>query len=200
VSRVTYRGPRPELVPSLPLPVGDFYVGATTDEIRVISWATGRPTAATVWNHYPPVLRPGVPAQMPALFAVGLAMIRRRPSPWFEVRLSRGEWRECCARVPGLWRYNRRILLTPRRRRLFRAHVQRQASRRGDDPWSARPLILSRLRWSSKQIAEVYLGERKPMYANGELVYAPPGWKEIERPDPSPLTKADLNDAKGILP
>lgn len=148
-----YRGPRPELVVSLPFPVSDL---VTDPDDTVRQGPDGTPivvrydftTTRRFWKPLSVHLLRDVPnAHVPGLFALGLDAIARKPSPWFDVRVDVGEMNEVQARL--------------------KAPMTRAA-------------VLRFLGWSVAQIGEVYAGEQKLMTnADGEILYAPPGWRPL---------------------
>lgn len=163
MATVTYYGPRPELVPAFPMPMADFRDDGE-GAMQVVRYG-GRQMVRPVSVHC--VAR--TPVSCPALFALGLAMIRRRPSPWFNVEFSRGEFAEIAHRIPG-----------------------EDDSCPGDHPteavcsWCVHPdytrtgyrgRVLAYLGWGRGQIEEFYASERKVLIVNDQVVYAPPGWK-----------------------
>jgi hypothetical protein len=175
VATVIYRGPRPEIVPSFPVP--RWYI--EEDQLRWIGplRTDGKPKMVA---HEAPALERDRPVEVYSLYALGLAMIRRRPSPWFEIHFHRGEWAEVASRI----RLPAREYYCPHDDS-FRAS--------DDEPWTCtlchgsgayRSLetkrhVLAFLRWTPQQIADNLAGERKPMYVNGDLVYSPPGWAPV---------------------
>lgn len=154
---VTYRGPRPELVPALPVPRS--YV---TEDLDVVG-PLRRSKKPKLVSHEAPVLVRDVPTPCDPMLALGLAMIRRRPSPWFTVRFARGEYAEIAHRIA----------------KLPTDHLDIEG---GPDygvggPTKQSLVTWGTLRWSRQQINDVYAGEQKPLFINGELVWAPPGWR-----------------------
>src|SRR5262245_621210 len=159
---VTYYGPRPELVVSMPMPIADIVLDEATGEIRTVRYAAGKgPIFA---RHTVVRFEPETPQRCAALFALGLALVRRRPSPWFHVRLGRGEWPEIAHRIP----YEESCDT------LDSIYFDADTIRRVYTPWRAQ--VLRYLGWSPLRIADIHLGEQKPLIVNGEVVWAPPGW------------------------
>lgn len=153
---VTYHGPRPELVPAMP--VVHSYI---TEELVVVGpiRTSGKPKFASL---YAPVLPANKPVPCDPLYALGLALVRRRPSPWFTVRFAKGEYAEIAHRI--------------------RAHgdTMEDLSAMLNVPLGAAPFrghVLALLNWTAVQIRELYAGEQKVMIVNGDLVWAPAGWK-----------------------
>lgn len=171
MATVTYRGPRPEIVPAFALPRGFLndslaWVGALRKN--------GKPKMVV---YEAPVLERDRPTEVPGAYAFGLALIRRRPSPWFEVRFHRGEWVEVAYQMSLPARY----YFCPHEDSFWESD---------DEPWTCRVChgcgayrsldtrahALAVLRWTPAQIADNLAGESKPLYVNGELAYSPPGW------------------------
>lgn len=201
MATVTYRGPRPELFISMPNPTSDVLVDR---DGNLVGWDRGEDgRRPRLWTAQRVRLDRDRPTQVGALFALGLAVIRRRPGPWFEVRLHPGEWAEVCARVHGLARYGPRMLATPRRRRLLRQLILRRWYGRLDETWGhpdaaslgasispevarewwrrprweARERVLGTLQWSTSQVLDLLAGEQKVFIENDEVRYAPQGWR-----------------------
>lgn len=202
MSWVTYHGPRPELVPSLPLPIGDIFGGR--GGLRVVRHEPGR--RASFWRHLAPVFLPGRPLLVPVFYALGLAVIRRRPSPWFTVRLERGEWAAALARLR--WR----PLVGCDCAVECASDLDEDRHQPADSACPAcqgrgliagppfRDVLLAALQWNRAEIGQVYVDETKVLLNDDDTVaYAPPGWRRISPPEPRPLAPAELNDRKGIL-
>ncbi len=165
---VMYRGPRPELAVSMPFPLAILEEdGGLTRTSPVVS-ARG----PSLVRHLVFLFEPGKPRKIPGLFALGLALIRRRPSPWFEVHFGRGEWTEIAwllpKREPCQW-CDPDVDSDPDKPCLWCG---------GARIMPLRESVLRRvLFWNPQQITDLYAGEQKVMFVNGELVWSPPGWR-----------------------
>jgi len=167
MARVTYHGPRPELVVSMPFPLALIEEDGRVIRTSPVNSLRG----PQLVRHLVFLFEAGCTREVPGLFALGLACVRRRPSPWFEVRFHRGEWAEVAWQIP----------MPPADGEPFRSEDYGGAP----PPRTLKDVVPSlALRWSSQQIRDLYEGERKVLIVNGELVWAPPGWQPAPGPPP----------------
>lgn len=193
---VRYGGPRPELVPAFPMTVGDILAVPTVEDGQVVerlelvgpkSKYTGK---VRLVQPYAPVLVADVWIRVPALFAFGLAMIRRRPSPWFQVKLEPGEYAAITPRVGGAARTVRCVCTwnddsdDEEPKPVDPDPDCHRCGGRGTmrNPIPYRDQVRELLLWKPSQIAELYAAENKPLIVNGDVVYAPPGWRPLNAP------------------
>lgn len=165
MAEVTYHGPRPEIVPAFAMPHGMI-----DEDLRWIGAMRKNGTPKMV-AHEAPVLERGRPTEVSGLFALGLAMIRRRPSPWFTVHFHTGEYAEIACRLPR-----------------SRSCDCFDEGKPADDECPAchghgsvlvadyQHAVLFSLHWRRGSIEEFYRSESKVLFVNGDVVYAPPGW------------------------